>query len=68
MPCSTRGTVVRAKINGVQVLKAPKDGSGVVATLQRDEELVYLGEEKDGYIKVLSPAGEGWVRRVVVMR
>jgi hypothetical protein len=62
------GDVVRAKINGVQVLKAPKDGSGVVATLQRDEELVYLGEEKDGYIKVLSPAGEGWVRKVVVMR
>lgn len=62
------GDVLRAKINGVQVLKSPKDGAGVVATLQRDEELVYLGNEENGYLKVMAPSGEGWVRKLVVMR
>jgi len=62
------GDVLRAKINGVQVVKAPKDGSDIVATLQRDEELVYLGVEENGFLKVLAPAGEGWVRKLVVMR
>jgi hypothetical protein len=62
------GDVLRAKINGVQVIKSPKDGSAIVATLQRDEELVYLGVEENGFLKVMAPAGEGWVRKLVVMR
>ena len=62
------GDVVRAKINGVQVMKDPKDGSGVVVTLKRDEEVVFLGQEQDGFLKVLAPSGEGWVRKLVVMK
>jgi hypothetical protein len=62
------GDVLRAKINGVQVMKSPKDGSGIVVTLKRDEEVVYLGQEEDGFLKVLAPAGEGWVRKLVVMK
>jgi curli biogenesis system outer membrane secretion channel CsgG len=62
------GDVLRAKINGVQVLKSAKDGSGIVVTLKRDEEVVYLGQEEDGFLKVLAPAGEGWVRKLVVMK
>jgi len=62
------GDVLRPKINGVQVLSSPKDGSKVVATLQRNDDVVYLGEEQDGYLKVLAPAGEGWVRKLVVTK
>jgi hypothetical protein len=62
------GDVLRAKINGVQVLKSPKDGSGIVVTLKRDEEVVYLGQEDGDYLKVLAPSGEGWVRKLVVMK
>jgi curli biogenesis system outer membrane secretion channel CsgG len=62
------GDVLRAKINGVQVMKNPKDGSAVVVTLKRDEEVVFLGQEEDGFLKVLAPAGEGWVRKLVVMK
>ena len=62
------GDVLRAKINGVQVLQSPKKGSAIVATLKRDEELVYLGIEEEGFLKVLAPSGEGWVRKLVVMR
>jgi hypothetical protein len=62
------GDVLQPKINGVQVLSAPKDGSKVVATLQRNDDVVYLGEEEAGYLKVLTPAGEGWVRKLVVTK
>jgi hypothetical protein len=62
------GDVLRAKIAGVQVLKAPKDGSGIVATLGRDDDVVYLGEEQGGFVKVLAPAGEGWVRKLLLVR
>lgn len=62
------GDVLRAKINGVQVVKTPKDGAAVVVTLKRDEEVVFLGQEEDGFLKVLAPSGEGWVRKLVVMK
>lgn len=62
------GDVLKAKIAGVQVLKAPKDGAGVVATLGRGDELVFLGIEEGAFLKVLAPAGEGWVRKLVVAR
>jgi hypothetical protein len=62
------GDVLRPKINGVAVLSAPKEGSKVVVTLQRNDDVVYLGVEQDGYLKVLAPAGEGWVRKLVVTK
>jgi hypothetical protein len=62
------GDVLRAKINGVQVLKAPKEGGTPVVTLKRGEEVVYLGEETAGFLKVLAPDGEGWVRKLVVSK
>lgn len=64
----SEGDVLKAKINGVQVLKAPKDGGPAVTTLRRGEEVVYLGEEAGGFLKVLAPEGEGWVRKLVVTR
>jgi hypothetical protein len=62
------GDVLRAKINGVRVLKTPADGGAVIATLNRDDEVVFLGQEEGAYLKVLAPAGEGWVRKLVVMK
>lgn len=64
----TEGDVLRAKISGVQVLGAPKQGGVPLAKLQRGEEVVYLGEEQDGFLKVLAPAGEGWVRKLLVIK
>jgi curli biogenesis system outer membrane secretion channel CsgG len=62
------GDVLRPKINGVQVVSAPKDGAKVIVTLQRTDDVVYLGVEEAGYLKVLAPAGEGWVRKLVVSK
>jgi hypothetical protein len=62
------GDVLRPKINGVQIVSAPKDGAKVIATLQRTDDVVYLGVEEGGYLKVLAPAGGGWVRKLVVSK
>jgi hypothetical protein len=50
------------------VVSAPKDGAKVIVTLQRTDDVVYLGVEEAGYLKVLAPAGEGWVRKLVVSK
>lgn len=60
------GDVLRAKIDGVQVVRAPKDGAPALSTLKRNETVVFLGEESNGFLKVLATAGEGWVKKLVV--
>lgn len=62
------GDILRAKIAGVRVLRAPKDGSPAIATLAGGDTVVYLGEESNGYLKVLASAGEGWVRKLAVAK
>jgi len=62
------GDVLKTKIAGVHMLKTPKDGAAIVSTLGRGDEVVYLGIEEAGFVKVLAPAGEGWVRKLVVAR
>lgn len=62
------GDVLAAKIENVKLLASPTADAAVVATLKKTEELVYLGEEKDGFVKVAAGAGEGWVRRALVQK
>ena len=61
------GDVMMAKIAGVKVLKGPSDGAGVLMSLTKTDEVLYLGEEKNGFAKVTSPNGDGWVK-VVLLR
>jgi SH3-like domain-containing protein len=49
-------------------LAAPQDGAKVLASLKSTDKLVYLGEEKDGYLKVQSPDAEGWVKKALVKK
>jgi hypothetical protein len=62
------GDVVVPKIDNVKLLAEPSDAARALATLTRAQELVYLGEEKDGYVKVQAATGEGWVKRVLVTK
>ena len=38
------------------------------ATLKKGDELVFLGEEKDGYVKVQGSSAEGWVKKTLVSK
>jgi Curli production assembly/transport component CsgG len=60
------GDVMVPKIAGVKIMKTAADAAAVVATLQRGEEVVYMGEEKDGFYKVQGAGGEGWVKKALM--
>jgi hypothetical protein len=62
------GDVVVPKIANVKLLKSPADGAAAAATLTRGEELVVVGEEKNGFLNVQGGAATGWVKKVLVTR
>jgi curli biogenesis system outer membrane secretion channel CsgG len=62
------GDVVVPKIDNVKLLAEPDNAAKQLATLTKTQELVYLGEEKDGFIRVQAASGAGWVKSVLVSK
>lgn len=62
------GDVLYPKIANVKVYALASDQGKVVATLAKSDELIYMGEEKAGFLKVEGSAGGGWVKKVLVTR
>jgi Curli production assembly/transport component CsgG len=62
------GDIMMAKIAGVKVLKSPADSAGELMALSKTDEVLYLGEEKNGFMKVTSPKGDGWVKKVLLKK
>jgi len=60
------GDVLRPKINGVKLMASPSDGGAELAALKKTDELVFLGEEADGFVRIESGHGGGWVKKVLV--
>jgi hypothetical protein len=60
------GDVMTPKIGGVKILRTASDSAATVATLTRGEEVVYLGEESEGFYKVQGANGEGWVKKALM--
>ena len=65
---SRDGDVMVPKINGVKLLRQPKDGSGDVQTLLKGDEVLMLGEESNGFVKVTAPNGDGWVKAILLRK
>jgi hypothetical protein len=65
---ASAGDVMMAKIAGVKVLRSPADSAGVLMSLSKTDEVLYLGEEKNGFAKVTSPNGDGWVKAVLLRK
>lgn len=62
------GDTVLPRISNVKILAEPSDGAKVVATLEKGDEMIIVGEEKNGYLQVESSDGGGWVRKVLVTK
>ena len=62
------GDVMVAKIAGAQVLRNPADGSPLLMSLTKSDEVLYLGEEQNGFMKVTSPRGDGWIKKVLLKK
>jgi curli biogenesis system outer membrane secretion channel CsgG len=60
------GDVMTPKIAGVKIMKTAEDTAAVVATLQRGEEVVFMGEESNGFYKVQGAGGEGFVKKALM--
>jgi hypothetical protein len=62
------GDVMVPKIAGVKVLRQPRDGSGDLQTLSRNDEVLLNGEEQNGFAKVTTSRGEGWVKTILLRK
>ena len=61
------GDVYLPKIAGVKAYRNASEGP-VLATLSKSDEVIYGGEEKDGFIKVETGAGSGWVKAIMMRK
>lgn len=62
------GDVLFPKISGVKIMAAAAEAGKAVATLGKGEELIYMGVEENGFLKVESGKGGGWVKKILVMK
>jgi Bacterial SH3 domain/Curli production assembly/transport component CsgG len=62
------GDVLYPKIDNVKILAGPSDAAKVAGTVKKGEEVIYLGEEKDGFLKVQGSSAEGWVKKLMVSK
>ncbi len=62
------GDTIVPKIANVKLHSQPSDSAGAVATLGKSDEMIYMGEEQNGFIKVESGKGGGWVKKVLVTK
>ncbi len=62
------GDTLSPKIPGIKIFELSMNTSKVVATLKRDDQVVYLGEEKNGFLKVQGADGEGWVDKNLIKK
>jgi hypothetical protein len=62
------GDTLGPKIAGVKMYATPSDTGKVVATLGRADEMVVVGDEKDGFIEVETGSGKGWVKMTLVQK
>jgi hypothetical protein len=64
----SEGDVLLPKIANVRLLADAVDTAKVVATLGKNDELVVVGGEKNGYVNVQTASASGWVRIVLVAK
>jgi hypothetical protein len=62
------GDVLSPKIANVRVLAQPSATGKVVGTLAQGEQVVVIGEIKDGYVNVQGSSAAGWVQVVLVQK
>lgn len=61
------GDVYVPKIAGVKAYRSASEGA-VLATLGKTDEVIYGGEEKDGFLKVETASGTAWVKAILMRK
>ncbi len=55
------GDVLTSKINNVEILKSPDESSEILMKINKEEEIIYLGEDKNAYSKIKIKNVDGWI-------
>jgi glutaredoxin len=61
------GDVLVGKIGGVNVYGQPAK-SGKSTVLAKGDEVIYMGEDRDGFYRVTTQKGEGWVDKLLMKK
>jgi hypothetical protein len=61
------GDVYLPKIGSVKVYRAASEGAELT-TLTRTDEVIFEGEEQNGFMKVATPKGSGWVKAIMLRK
>lgn len=64
----SEGDVLAPKIDNVKLFADAADGSKTTGMLKKGDDLVFLGQEKDGFLKVQGSNAEGWVKKSLVSK
>lgn len=61
------GDVLVGKISGINVYIQPAK-SEKLTVLGKADEVIYMGEEREGFYRVTTPKGEGWIDKLLVKK
>jgi hypothetical protein len=64
----SEGDVLVPRIAGAKMLRSPQEGAAEMMSLGKQDEVLYLGVEQNGYLKVTGANGDGWIRKVLVSK
>ncbi|HEY6644530.1 SH3 domain-containing protein [Povalibacter sp.] len=62
------GDTVVPKLGNLKVYSTPSESGKAVATLSKGDEMIVMGEEEGGFIKVETANGGGWVKKVLISK
>ncbi|MGV6807940.1 MAG: CsgG/HfaB family protein [bacterium] len=62
------GDVIYAKINNLKLYSGPDKSSTVKAKLSKSEDLIFMGEEQNGFLLIESAQGGGWVQKILIKK
>lgn len=62
------GQSMVGKISGIKVYALPSKSAEKLMTLGKTDEVIYMGEERNGLYRVTTQKGEGWVDKLLVKK
>ena len=63
-----KGDMLKVKVANVVLLKTPNEESEVISKLSKTDDLLYLGVTEQGFVKVRTEKGVGWVEEILVKK
>lgn len=64
----TKGDVLKGKIGGVRVYAQSSEKSRLIGTLSKSDEVLYTGQERDGFLNIQGDKINGWVDKAFVTK